>query len=152
MRKTWMYLAVPVLLAGALTACGADEENVQPIGSTTTVAGQPTSIPSVPPKTYQGSGNQKLDIQPPVPGTPFAAKLTNSVAGPFVVDAVDATGQPSSNLVDTTGTYTGTVPIDFNPSLAKTVALDIQAPGAWTVELQALERAAPVHDQLQRHG
>ena len=137
-RKTWLCLAAVPFVALAVAACGADTQNVQPIGSTTTLAGQPSSLPSVPPKSYQGSGNQKLAIEAPVPNTPFVAKLTNAVAGPFIVDALDAGGQPISNLVDTVGTYTGSVPVDANPSMAKTAALDIQAPGAWTVELVAL--------------
>lgn len=137
--KRLLLLALPAVLAATLAGCGGpDEENVQPIGSTTTFPGQPDSLPSAPPKNYEGSGNKTLAIEAPIPGVPFVARLTNSVAGPFIVDSVDAGGQPIDNLVDTIGAYTGTVPVDFNPSMAKATSLDIQAPGAWKVELLPL--------------
>ncbi len=136
MRKLLVLLA-PMTVALALAACGgSDTENVEPIGPTTSGAG--STLPAVDSKVYEGSGDQTIQIVPPVPNTPFVATLTNAVAGPFIVDSLDNAGVAIDNLVDTIGVYTGTVPVDFNPSLAKTGGLQIQAPGAWTVELKAL--------------
>jgi hypothetical protein len=125
------------LVLTAVAACGGeDTENVQPIGPTT--SGPNITVPPIASNQYEGSGNATIDVEAPVPDVPFVARINNEVAGPFIVDSLDADGQAIDNLVDTIGVYAGSVPVDFNPSLAKTAKLDIQAPGAWLVTLEAL--------------
>ena len=105
----------------------------------------------VAPTTYEGEGDATITVELPIPGSPAAATITNTVAGPFVVDALNAGGDVTVNLVDRIGTYEGTVPIDANTAQEKTGGLQIHAPGPWKVVFNAL-RALPVLTTGARSG
>ena len=145
MRK----LLIPAVAAAlALAACGSDDDDggSSSDAATTTVAGgaaPSTTLAPVAPTTYEGEGDATIMVDLPIPGSPAAATITNTVAGPFVVDALNAGGDVTVNLVDRIGTYEGTVPIDANTAQEKTAGLQIQAPGPWKVVFNAL-RALPV--------
>ena len=144
MRK----LLIPAVAAAlALAACGGDDDGGSSSdAATTTVAGAAsptTTLAPVAPTTYEGEGDQTIMIDLPIPGSPAAATITNTVAGPFVVDALNAGGDVTVNLVDRIGTYEGTVPVDANTAQEKTAGLQIQAPGPWKIVFNAL-RALPV--------
>jgi hypothetical protein len=66
----------------------------------------------------------------------------------FAVSTVDADGQRIEGLVDTTGDYRGTVPIDADIDTrgeARAVAFSIEADGPWTITVKPMA-AAPVWD------
>ena len=131
MRK---LLIAPVAAALALAACGNDDDGGSSSGGSTTVAGgatPSTTLAPVAPTMYEGEGDATITVQLPVPGSPAAATITNTVAGPFVVDALNAGGDVTVNLVDRIGTYEGTVPVDATPAPERTAGLQIQAPGPW---------------------
>jgi hypothetical protein len=92
----------------------------------------------VAPNTYEGEGDETIEIATPVPGRPAVATLTSTRSGAFIVDGLDADGNAIENLVDVLDTYEGSVPIDWNPSLAPITQLQIQAPGPWTISLSSL--------------
>jgi len=149
-------LLIPAVAAAlALAACGSDDDDggSSSDAATTTVAGAApsTTLAPVAPTTYEGEGDETITITLPIPGSPAAATITNTVAGPFVVDALNADGDVTVNLVDRIGTYEGTVPVDANTAQEKTAGLQIQAPGPWKVVFNAL-RALPVLTSGARSG
>jgi hypothetical protein len=150
-------LLIPALVAAlALAACGSDDDDgtSSSDAATTTVAGgaaPSTTLAPVAPTTYEGEGDATIMVDLPIPGSPAAATITNTEAGPFVVDALNAGGDVTVNLVDRIGTYEGTVPIDANTAQEKTAGLQIQAPGPWKVVFNAL-RALPVLTEGARSG
>jgi hypothetical protein len=147
-------LIAHVAAALALAACGNDDDGGNSSGGTTTVAGgatPSTTLAPVAPTTYEGEGDATITVQLPVPGSPAAATITNTVAGPFVVDTLNPGGDVTGNLVDRIGTYEGTVPVDATPAQEKTAGLQIQAPGPWKVVFNAL-RALPVLTTGARSG
>jgi hypothetical protein len=138
-----LVLAVTLLLSAGLTACGDDDDSDDSAATTATLAPVVTALPgstlpSVTPSTYEGEGDQIIEIATPVPGRPAVAALTSTTSGAFIVDALDADGNAIQNLVDVLDSYEGSVPIDWNPSLAPIAQLQIQAPGPWTIVLSAL--------------
>jgi hypothetical protein len=140
--------ALVLALAGSLglVACGSDDDGDDAGGAATTASGvtlPATTLAPVAPTTYEGEGDATIDIELPIPDAPAAATFTNTVAGPFVVDAIGTSGDVTTNLVDRIGTYEGTVPIDANTAQEKTTGLQIQAPGQWKVVINAL-RSLPV--------
>ena len=74
--------------------------------------------------------------------------ISHEGTGKFVVSTVDADGKRIEGLVDTTGTYRGTVPIEADVDTrgeARPVAFSIDADGAWTITVKPMA-AAPVWD------
>jgi hypothetical protein len=131
--------AVPLVALALLGAgCGDDDSASD---TTDTTLGL-SSLSSVPPTSYEGNGDQVLDIAPPIPDAPFLATIRSTGTGPLLVDALDASGVATASLVNATSPYSGTVPVDAIPSLARTTQLEVQASGPWTIELNAV-RSAP---------
>jgi hypothetical protein len=149
-RKLLITAVAAVLV---MAACGDDDGDSSGDAATTVagVTGPTTTLAPVAPTTYEGEGDAKITVQLPIPGSPAAATITNTVAGPFTVDATNAAGQVTVNLVDRIGTYEGTVPIDANTAQEKTGGLEIHAPGPWKVVFNAL-RALPVLTEGARSG
>jgi hypothetical protein len=92
-------------------------------------------IPS--PYRHTGRGDASLPVRLPQPGDPALARITHRGPGAFAVWNVDSGGNRLNLLVDTTGAYTGTLPIDFLVS-ENTATFEVAAADAWTIELLPL--------------
>jgi len=110
-----------------------------PRETTTTPVAPTTQPPRVVPEdqVFEGVGADvvALDLDPE-----FAhiATITHHGSRNFIVWTVDANGSRMDLVVNEIGTYSGVRPIDFRESPA---ALQIEADGAWTIVVQALEKA-----------
>ena len=74
--------------------------------------------------------------------------ISHAGPGKFVVATVEADGKRVEGLVDTTGTYDGTVPIEADVDTrgeARPVAFSVDADGPWTLTVKPMA-AAPVWD------
>ena len=137
-------------LVSLVLSQGSDDNTAAPQTSTstttsapsepTTTDAEPTTQPSpvVPEdQVFEGVGADvvALDLDPE-----FAhiATITHHGSSNFVVWTVDANGSRMDLVVNEIGNYSGVRPIDFQESPA---ALQVEADGAWTIVVQALEKA-----------
>jgi hypothetical protein len=143
-----LRLALSAFVVAALAAgCGGDDGSGSSTDGVTTTRLDPDSLPSAPAKTYTGTGADIIGIEPPFPDAPFLVTVTTSGSDAVIVDALDIDGVAIANLVNAEGPYTGTVPVDANPSLGRTAQLQVDTTGPWEVEVNAV-RSAPVFDTV----
>ncbi|MFA7018737.1 MAG: hypothetical protein WC239_07120 [Sphaerochaetaceae bacterium] len=85
--------------------------------------------------TYQGSGDDYIQIKKTIDDFPAAALILGNSAGRhFAVTSYSSTGEYIDLLVNTTDSYKGTVPIDLGSN--KTAKfLEINAVGAWSIHI-----------------
>lgn len=104
----------------------------RPINTSTT---SPTETPSPEPITLSGSGDDIIDF---VKWEGAAIGIfTNSGSSNFIVRSFDDEGEYVDLLINTIGSYQGTVPIDFAPD-EHTSRLEIKSSGTWEIEILPL--------------
>jgi len=148
--------ALVVLLAVAVTfgvtGCSAGS------GSTTTPTPTGSGASSatgdvVAPVKYSGTGDAVVTIAKPG-GDPHEADIatfSSSGSGPFVVRALPARGKQGRPLIDSSGPYRGTVPLDLEIPRT-TEALQIASTGPWQVVISALSAARRFTDRAVGTG
>ena len=109
---------------------------------TDTQTPKPSETPSETPNPFalSGHGDSVVDVQKPDTAGPAIAVITYHGGSNFVVWNYDATGNQLNLLVNTIGTYTGTVPIDFLQD-EQTARFKIKAGGPWNIDLLPLNQA-----------
>jgi len=93
------------------------------------------------PVVLEGSGDDIIDV-PVVADLPVVATFTHRGSSNFAVVSYDENGGRLDLLVNTIGTYDGTVPLNFTTPPAE---LEISADGPWTVTITDV-RDQPVYD------
>ena len=96
-----------------------------------------TAAPTPAPKAaaYAGKGDKVLKLA--IGEDPYALVVTHRGAANFVIEQLDPSGQTGDLLVNTIGSYSGTVAINFEDG-KETGALKITADGSWTVKVTPL--------------
>lgn len=89
------------------------------------------------PKEYAGFGDDVVSITKHGPGAQVAI-IEHAGGSNFAVHTLDATMDSTDLLVNTIGSYRGTVLFDVRSSRGETTALKITAGGGWTVKLVPL--------------
>lgn len=122
--------------------------------STTTTTTTTTTVPPPPPDpiVYEGSGTTVLQIdKPDGPGSSAAATITHTGSRNFAIWALDAALEQHDLLVNTVGSYNGTVAVDLFGE-DETTALEITADGAWTIEVRSLDDLITFDESLEGSG
>lgn len=96
----------------------------------------PTATPA--PIILQGSGDSVVNV--PKDSAPAIVKIKYQGGGNFAIWNTDANGKHIDLLVNTIGSYQGTVPIDFLKNEV-TTRFEITADGNWTIEVLPLSQA-----------
>lgn len=116
---------------------------------TTTTTEPPTTTTALPPPvTYSGSGSQVLSIDKPA--EVVLATISGSGSSNFAIWALDGSMTQTDLLVNTIGSYSGTVLIDADTS--GTQALEIESNGPWTIELKVLGHARTFDSAIDGTG
>jgi len=123
-------------------------DDTLPASATSTTT---TTAPPTPPQIANGTGDSVLEVT--FPAEPAIAHLIGRGSANFIVQSYDAAGQPLDLLVNTIGAYEGFRPLNFLND-QHTTRLQIQADGAWTVEIKPLRDAhtATVPGHFDDHG
>ena len=100
------------------------------------------------PVTVEGSGDDVVDV-PVVADVPLVATFEHTGSRNFAVESYGDAGDRINLMVNTIGTYEGTVPYNFESSPAE---LDITADGAWTVTISALVEQPALTDAFEGSG
>lgn len=107
----------------------------RPTNTSTTA---PTKTPAPEPITLSGSGDDIVDF---VKWEGAAIGIfTNSGSSNFIVKSFDQAGEYVDLLINTIGSYQGTVPIDFS-SDEQTSRLEIKSSGSWEVQVLPIDYA-----------
>lgn len=107
----------------------------RPTNTSTTA---PTKTPAPEPITLSGSGDDIVDF---VKWEGAAIGIfTNSGSSNFIVKSFDQAGEYVDLLINTIGSYQGTVPIDFS-SDEQTSRLEIKSSGSWEVQILPIDYA-----------
>lgn len=107
----------------------------RPTNTSTTA---PTETPASEPITLSGSGDDIVDF---VKWEGAAIGIfTNSGSSNFIVKSFDQAGEYVDLLINTIGSYQGTVPIDF-ASDEQTSRFEIKSSGSWEVQILPLSAA-----------
>jgi hypothetical protein len=107
--------------------------------STTTGSGtaqSPTTTAAPLALHFEGSGNSAVTVDKPRGIALFTASHTGD--GNFAVHS-ETDASRTSNIVDVSGPYTGTVVIDTLET-DKTVRLDVSSNGHWTIDIKAISQ------------
>lgn len=115
-------------------------------GPLTRTVSPPSASPTGPvpkPVTYRGSGDDVVPIRKPESGLALVYLKGNAAGDTFTVSALDRNGTKIGLLVATFDPYEGVRPIDTVTSFPETASLEIEATGAWTVQVRS-PRSAPV--------
>lgn len=105
---------------------------------TNTSTTAPTKTPAPEPITLSGSGDDIVDF---VKWEGAAIGIfTNSGSSNFIVKSFDQAGEYVDLLINTIGSYQGTVPIDFS-SDEQTSRLEIKSNGSWEVQILPIDYA-----------
>ena len=109
----------------------------------------PTATPA--PIVLQGAGDSVVDVSKG--DEPMIAKVIHNGGSNFVIWNVDASGNQMDLLVNTIGSYQGTLPIDFLDD-EQTARFEVTADGAWQIELLPLDlaRQSPIPSVFQGVG
>ena len=129
--------------------CGSDDDDglTPPTPPTTTARRRrwrpSTTSASCRPDDLRGRGLRHpiTHCRSRAPGSPAAATITNTEAGPFVVDALNAGGDVTVNLVDRIGTMRARCP--STPSTAQEKTAGLRYPGARAMEGRVQRPAGP---------
>lgn len=140
-------MRLPILLLAAAVLVGCDVgrpgspalAGVTPVpagvGATAAPEAPATPQPSVTtfdPIAIAGEGKQVEEFTIPE-GSAAVANITHDGESNFIVNTVDNTGDQVDGLVNEIGAYSGTVFIE--PSDDQPVAFEIDADGAWTIDV-----------------
>jgi hypothetical protein len=135
---------------GEATATAADVvEATDP--PTTTVP--PTTTTTAPPQpvVFEGTGTQVVEIDLPDRSAVAVATVRHEGASNFVVWELDEALQQVELLVNTIGSYDGVVAVNLTPGTV-TTAFEIEADGAWRVELSTLDAARRFDAEISGTG
>jgi hypothetical protein len=148
-----LTIIVGTLLAPNETPDPQPDTAAQPTPTTTPTEPSPTpaesptlSLPPSPappaatPSIYNGRGDDVLKIAKPTAGPVLLYVRGNTAGRFFAVDAFDAHGQEISNQINATEPYDGTTLLDIEDG-QETSTLQIQATGAWHIEVRPLSMA-----------
>jgi hypothetical protein len=129
----------------------SDETTTTTEPKPTTTAAAPTTTSPPQPKVYDGVGTQVLQIETPDgPGEPAIITLTHNGSSNFAVWSLDADLEQLDLLVNTIGGYSGTRLINFaDESVA---GLEIEADGAWHIEVKPLDSARSFDASIEGNG
>lgn len=114
--------------------------------TTTTTKPAPTTAPFVDPQHYEGDGDGEVTL--PADMGAALARIAVRDSQRFTVESVGVDDRPLGTVVDTTQTYTGTRPLNFEtgPTAAH---LRVTTDGVWTIDVVDLDEAprlrAPGH-------
>ena len=103
--------------------------------------------------TYKGSGDKIVKIAKPSgkQGEAVVVKISSSGSSNFIVEALDKKLKTTALLVNTIGTYKGTVPLDFQGQTV-TYRLKIQAQGSWTATVKPLSSVRHFSGKIAGRG
>lgn len=129
------------------------EPTVTPVPTSTprpTVTRVPTSTPKPPePKTYTGVGDDVIQVE--LPDTLSIAKITYTGGSNFSVFNLDSSFNPLDLLVNTIGSYSGIVALNFSGN-GTTAGFEIAASGPWEITLYSLLFAEQFDDSVTGSG
>lgn len=108
-----------------------------PETTTTTTTGATTTTAPPQPVFYSGSGTTVLEIDNPFAGEGAVMHLTHNGGSNFAVWTLDQDLVQDELAVNTIGAYDGILPLDILVG-QDSKALEIDADGAWTVEIRPL--------------
>lgn len=94
--------------------------------------------PAPPDKSYEGRGNKTIDIDLNEDWL-HVAKITHKGTSNFMVDSLDASGQPIDLVVNEVGNYTGVRLLDGDRGVPS--RLKIRADGSWRVTVMVATKA-----------
>ncbi len=98
----------------------------------------PAPTPAPPQNAYSGSGDAVIDFSRPA-GPAIVHVTGNAESGYFGITSYGADGSYIDLLVNTADPYDGIRPLDFEGQHA--TRFQVQAPGAWTIEILPLSSA-----------
>jgi hypothetical protein len=133
-----LILIPPRLQSIAPIASGA------PSGGPSSASGPPTPTPTLvvaatPFAPLQLSGSGSGDVAFSIPdGASGIATIINQGTGPFVVWSVAADGTRNDQLVNTIGTFAGTVLFDESKH---STTFSVESDGAWSIEVKPISAA-----------
>lgn len=113
-------------------AAAADADDAEESDEETTEEAEPVKAPS-----YSGSGSDVITLDDPGENV-YYATVTHKGSSNFALWTVDEGGQDIDLAVNTIGSYSGDVPINFSGSPA---ALRVEADGDWTITFHQLAEA-----------
>lgn len=122
---------------------GAAQPGTNPATQATGAATPTKAAPSPPPpavpadQKFSGRGDKILKLAL-TPDRFHIATFTHAGSSNFVVITVDSGGEQLDLVNNHIGKYSGTRPLDFREDPA---ALKIEADGAWTINVQAVQKA-----------
>lgn len=156
---TTTALFLLVILAG----CGSESGDNAEAASTTTAAATTTSeavakptptkapnttqppatMPTLTRQTASGTGSEVVQLDPPIGRDQVALiAMTHTGDSNFIVQAMNASGGMVDGLANAVGTYKGRRMVNAITYAADEISLvEIQADGAWTLEVQPLTDA-----------
>ena len=114
----------------------------------------PEPEPTFETATFEGSGDDVIDV-PDTEDYALVATITHTGERNFAVTSFDPDGSYVDLLVNHIGSYTGTVPYNFDSAIGE---LEITADGAWTITIADLaeqpllaDTASGSGDEVLRH-
>lgn len=130
-----------------------NKATLSPISTDTPIATD-TALPPAPttaPIDLKGSGDSVINIQKG--DQPAIAKIAYYGSGNFAIQNYDDNNTQIDLLVNTIGSYQGTVPLDFMDG-EHTTRFQVTASGPWEIQVLPLSdvRHAPIPGQIQGSG
>lgn len=92
---------------------------------------EPEPEPTFEPVVFEGTGDSIIDV-PAEEGIPLVVTFTHDGSRNFAVTSYNTQGDRVNLMVNTIGNYEGTVPYNFEDTVAE---LEISADGAWTATI-----------------
>ena len=101
-----------------------------------------TAGPAVVTQHFEGTGDAEVALHPRTDGAALA-RIVAQNPQEFSVRSIDAKGEPLATVVDTTGSYDGTRPLNLEagPTSAR---LDVTSDGSWSIDIVPLDEAPRV--------
>jgi hypothetical protein len=155
---TCLVVVLVVASCGDDTGNGArptttDEPAEDRTTTTTTTEPETTTTTAPPePRTYEGVGDDVIEIEKPEgSGTPAIARVSHQGERNFIVAALDENLDRVDGLVNEIGAYEGTVPLDFLDR-EETVFIEVNADGNWQITLDVLESVRAFGSDIEGAG
>jgi hypothetical protein len=114
------------------------------IARTRTLPPITTTLGGVQPQHYEGTGDSRVDVAPPIDKPAIAHIIGNGASGRFTVTSYGPTNNLQERLVNTTDAYDG---VRFLPAVAASLAVarfEVKASSAWSIDIAPAETARVV--------